>query len=170
MKLCFIRKICICDNFAYKKLFNQVGRMKKNRVYALLFCFLLIWVDQWTKYFFYNLETWKNLFFLYPLLNDWISWWMSMPMVIIISISIICIWLFIYLFYKKYLTVLEFALLFAWTVWNLIDRIRLGWVRDFLSFWSFPVFNIADSFLTCGVAWIFIKEIFHLQKWKKNLP
>ena len=144
--------------------------MKKNRVYALLFSLLLIWIDQLTKYFFYNLEIWSNLFFLYPLLNDWISWWMSMPMVIIISVSTICIWLFVYLFYKKYLTVLEFALLFAWTIWNLVDRIWLGWVRDFLSFWSFPVFNMADTFLTCGVARICIKEIFHLQKWKKNLP
>ena len=144
--------------------------MKKNRVYALLFSLLLIWIDQLNKYFFYNLEIWSNLFFLYPLLNDWISWWMSMPMVIIISVSTICIWLFVYLFYKKYLTVLEFALLFAWTIWNLVDRIWLGWVRDFLSFWSFPVFNIADAFLTCGVARICIKEIFHLQKKAKNLP
>ena len=138
--------------------------MKKRRLVALLLCILLIWIDQWTKYLFYNQGTWSQLSFLEPLLNDWISWWMSMPMVVILSVSIVCIWIFVYLFHKKYLTVLDFVLLFAGTLWNLIDRIWLWWVRDFLSFWSFPVFNIADSFLTCGVVWICIKEIFHLQK------
>ncbi len=144
--------------------------MKKRRLIAILFCLLLIWIDQWTKYLFYNQEIWNKVFFLEPLLNNWISRWISMPMIIILSISILCILLFGYLFHKKYLTVLDFALLFAGTVWNLIDRIFLWWVRDFLSFWSFPVFNIADAFLTCGVARIFIKEIFHLQKKAKNLP
>ena len=144
--------------------------MKKRRIIAILFCLLLIWIDQLTKYLFYNQGIWSQLFFLYPLLNDWISWWISMPMIVIVSVSIICIWLFIYLLHKRYLTTLDFALLLAGTVWNLIDRICLWWARDFLSFWSFPVFNIADAFLTCGVAWICIKEIFHLQKWEKNLP
>ena len=143
--------------------------MKKRRLIALLLCILLIWIDQLTKYSFYNQEIWSQLLFIEPLLNDWISRWMFMPMVVILSVSIICVWVFVYLFHKKYLTVFDFVLLFAWTIWNLIDRIRLWWVRDFLWFWSFPVFNLADAFLTCGVARICIKEIFHLQKWKKNL-
>ena len=143
---------------------NLISSMKKKRIVAILLCLILIWIDQLTKYLFYDLEIWSQIFFLEPLLNDWISRWMSMPMVVILSISVICVWLFIYLFHKKYLTTVEFALLFAGTIWNLIDRIYLWWVRDFLSFGTFPVFNIADSFLTCGVAWICIKEIFHLQK------
>ena len=144
--------------------------MNKKRIIALLVCILLIWIDQITKYFFYDLQIWNQISFLSPLLNEWISRWMSLPMLIIIFVSIVCIWLFIYLFHKKYLTKLDFALLLAWTIWNLIDRIFLGWVRDFLSFGNFPVFNMADTFLTCGVARICIKEIFHLQKSRKNLP
>jgi len=35
---------------------------------------------------------------------------------------------------------------------NLIDRLRLGYVVDFLDFRIWPVFNIADSLITCGVA------------------
>lgn len=143
---------------------NLIFSMKKKWVIALLLSLLLIWIDQLTKYLFYNLEIWSQFFFLQPLLNDGISRWMSMPMIVILIISIICILLFIYLFHKNYLTVIDFALLMAWTLWNLIDRIYLGWVRDFLSFGSFPVFNVADAFLTCGVARICIKEIFHLQK------
>ena len=143
---------------------NLMFLMKKKWIVAIILSLLLIWIDQLTKYLFYDLEIWSQIFFLEPLLNDWISRWMSMPMAIIFGVSVICVWLFIYLFHKKYLTTLEFALLFAGTIWNLIDRIYLWWVRDFLSFGSFPVFNIADSFLTYGVAWICIKEIFHLQK------
>ena len=137
--------------------------MKKRRLIALLFCLLLIWIDQWTKYIFYNQGIWSQLFFLEPLLNDWISRWIFMPMGVIFFVSVVCIWLFIYLFHKNYLIALDFGLLMAGTIWNLIDRIYLWWVRDFLSFWSFPVFNAADVFLTCGVAWICVKEIFHLQ-------
>lgn len=166
------RKICFWKYFLYKKrdLEKSDFLMKKKRLIAILFTLLLIWIDQLTKYFFYNQEIWSQIFFLEPLLNDGISRWMSMPMIVILFVSVICILLFIYLFHKKYLTVLDFALLMAGTLWNLIDRICLGWVRDFLSFGSFPVFNIADAFLTCGVARICIKEIFHLQKKKKNLP
>lgn len=144
--------------------------MTKKRITILLTCILLIWVDQLTKHIFFNLWIWKDFSLIEPLLNNWISRWMHLPMVIILSVSIICILLFIYLFNKKYLTILDFSLLFAWTIWNLIDRVWLWWVRDFLSLWNFPVFNLADAFLTCWVVRICIKEIFHLQKKGKNLP
>ena len=163
--------ICFYKCFIYKEnVLKNWFLMKKRRIITILIVLLLIGIDQFTKYLFYDQKFWSQIFFLEPLLNDGISRWISVPMIIILLVSLICIWLFIYLFYKKYLTVLDFSLLLAWTLWNLIDRIWLGWVRDFLSFWSFPVFNIADSFLTCGVVRICIKEIFHLQKWKKNLP
>lgn len=144
--------------------------MTKKRITILLTCILLIWIDQLTKHIFFNLWIWKDFSLIEPLLNNWISRWMHLPMVIILSVSIICILLFIYLFNKKYLTILDFSLLFAWTVWNLIDRVWLWWVRDFLSLWNFPVFNLADAFLTSWVVRICIKEIFHLQKKGKNLP
>jgi signal peptidase II len=35
---------------------------------------------------------------------------------------------------------------------NLIDRIRLGHVTDFLDFGSWPVFNLADASIVGGVA------------------
>ena len=37
---------------------------------------------------------------------------------------------------------------------NMIDRVMQGYVTDFLatSFVNFPVFNVADIFVTCGVA------------------
>jgi len=55
---------------------------------------------------------------------------------------------------KYYLVCLSFIL--AGTCGNLIDRIRLGYVIDFLNFHIWPVFNIADSAITIGaimLAW-----------------
>ena len=34
---------------------------------------------------------------------------------------------------------------------NLFDRLRLGYVVDFFDFRIWPVFNFADSMITCGV-------------------
>ncbi len=49
-----------------------------------------------------------------------------------------------------------FALIFGGALGNLIDRVRFGKVVDFLDFYlgsyHWPVFNIADSAITVGVA------------------
>jgi signal peptidase II len=48
-------------------------------------------------------------------------------------------------------------------VGNLIDRVRLGHVVDFILFhtqsWSFAVFNFADSFITIGAGLIILDEV-----------
>jgi signal peptidase II len=46
---------------------------------------------------------------------------------------------------------------------NLIDRLRQGYVTDFLDFRVWPVFNIADSALTIGVALLFYVVLFQKQ-------
>jgi signal peptidase II len=38
---------------------------------------------------------------------------------------------------------------------NLVDRVRLGHVTDFLDFRYWPAFNLADSFIVIGVAILF---------------
>jgi len=35
---------------------------------------------------------------------------------------------------------------------NLLDRVRLGHVTDFLDLWFWPAFNLADTFIVLGVA------------------
>lgn len=47
------------------------------------------------------------------------------------------------------------ALILGGAVGNLIDRLRFGYVVDFLDFhaagWHWPAFNVADAGITCGV-------------------
>ena len=60
-------------------------------------------------------------------------------------------------------------LLIAGTLGNFIDRVRLGYVVDMFSFTliDFPVFNVADIFLTCGCAALFVYLIFFDEKLQK---
>ena len=44
------------------------------------------------------------------------------------------------------------GLLIGGSVSNLVDRVRLGHVTDFLDFGWWPAFNLADSFIVVGVA------------------
>lgn len=58
-----------------------------------------------------------------------------------------------------------FTLILGGLIGNLIDRLVLGYVRDFinLQFMNFPVFNIADCALTVGCICLAIFFIFFLR-------
>ena len=45
---------------------------------------------------------------------------------------------------------------------NMIDRLRLGYVVDMIEveFIRFPVFNVADCFITCGCVALLVRLIF----------
>jgi signal peptidase II len=52
------------------------------------------------------------------------------------------------------------GLVIGGSVSNLIDRIRLGHVTDFLDFRYWPAFNLADSFIVVGVVLLFVILLF----------
>ena len=73
--------------------------------------------------------------------------------------------------YRK-LTV-GFALVLGGAVGNLVDRIRLGEVVDYLDLYvgrhHWPAFNVADSAITLGALWLAINVLF-LQNAKEKKP
>ena len=54
---------------------------------------------------------------------------------------------------------LGLSLILGGAVGNLIDRLRFGYVIDFLDFRVWPVFNLADSCITIGVVLILLRCI-----------
>ena len=61
------------------------------------------------------------------------------------------------------------AAVYAGGLGNMIDRLRLGYVVDMIEvdFITFPVFNVADCFITCGVILLLVHLIlFNRDFWK----
>ncbi len=68
----------------------------------------------------------------------------------------------------------------VWSLWlvlgggigNLIDRVQLGYVVDMLAteFIDFPVFNVADIFVTCGAAAAAVYYLKYYEKYDAKKP
>ena len=65
---------------------------------------------------------------------------------------------------------ISFGLIFGGILGNFLDRVFVGYVRDFISFkfgsYYFPIFNIADMAIVIGVILLIISTI--LEEKKKN--
>jgi len=63
---------------------------------------------------------------------------------------------------------LVFSFILGGALGNVADRIIHGYVVDFLDFYvgnyHWPAFNVADSFLTIGIALLVIKTVFYAKK------
>ena len=113
-----------------------------------------------------GLEIIKNFFYITYVENYGIAFGLfkNNTLIHIISTSIIllimCCFLFIY--YKKNTAVaICISLIIGGAIGNLIDRIRLGYVVDYIHFIIFPpVFNIADAAIVCGAMLLSILLIF----------
>lgn len=68
---------------------------------------------------------------------------------------------------KLFLT--AFTFMIGGAVGNLVDRIRQGFVIDFFDFTliNFPVFNVADCFITVGAAIFVVYVLFFSEKKEK---
>lgn len=101
----------------------------------------------------------KNFFSFYFIENYGAAWSMfsgKAEFLIVISLlAIFIIYRYMYNFKTNKRNNLAFGLIVGGIFGNLIDRIFLGYVRDFLSFkiinYNYPVFNFADSFIVIGV-------------------
>ncbi len=92
------------------------------------------------------------------------------PVLMMILTSVATILLIVYFFRlreKGLLIYLGLAMIIGGAIGNLIDRIRMKQVIDFIEIgvrkFKWPVFNIADSFVTIGIiailwVWIFVKN------------
>ena len=137
----------------------------KRKIFTTLYIIILILLDQISKYFFHNKWIWSELWIIEPAFNTWISWSLPINMIVIIILSIIIAISIIILYKKNYSWKRAAIFLLWWTIGNLIDRIMLWWVRDFiLIFKRFPIFNLADTFICTWALLVIIKELFFDKK------
>jgi len=113
----------------------------KNLKYFLLM-FGLIFFDQITKYFFGFV---KNTGAAFGILQGY--------NLLLIAIGIIALGFFTYSFHSHRLAC---SLVISGIIGNLVDRISLGYVRDFIDLRIWPVFNLADSFAVVGIGLLIV--------------
>ncbi len=82
-------------------------------------------------------------------------------------VTILGLGLFMYLLKDAKLNVMPFytiglALMISGTIGNFIDRVVLGYVRDFITFgfFSFPSFNTADMCMCVGIVMLIVDILF----------
>lgn len=143
---------------------------------------LLIGADQLTKHlavlhlkgapsqsfipFLLNLEYTENRGAAFGILKD--HRWVFIAVTIVVML--VLIYFIIRQTYPHPLMNISFALIVAGGVGNLIDRILLGYVVDFLdfAFMEFAIFNLADVFVVCGSALLVIYVLFFSAKQERK--
>ena len=138
---------------------------------------IIIIIDQITKYVIQtntslhgSIEIIENFFYITYAKNTGMGWSMLSGHTSFLALaSFIVVLGLCYLFYKakkeNTIEILCYGLLISGAIGNLIDRVWLNYVRDFLDFYifgyDFPIFNVADMAVTFGailLIYIFIKE------------
>ncbi len=96
--------------------------------------------------------------------------WLFVLIFIVLTVAIV------WEFSKKRLPFTTFerwciAAIYGGGLGNIIDRVRLGYVVDMIQteFMSFPIFNVADCFITCGCILLMLHLVFFNKEfWKEE--
>lgn len=112
----------------------------------------------------------KNFFYITYTKNTGAGWsilkgqQVLLSLIALLVIIFIIVWLFRNKDEKKIVR-FSVCLILAGAIGNLIDRVMLGYVRDFIGFiifgYDFPIFNVADMALSIGVAILFLFAFFN---------
>lgn len=152
-------------------------------LFMLLFAGAIVGLDQWTKILVMEnislygyQEAIPGLFSLTYTQNTGAAWSAMEGM----------IWLFVLIFlifvagmiWEFITNKLGFTTFERWCVvavfggglGNMIDRLRLGFVVDMirLEFMNFPIFNVADCFITCGCILLMVHLLFFNENFRKE--
>lgn len=155
--------------------------MKTKTKYIIMFSLIFVFValDLITKWLFGDIGYTKiipNLIhFETNFGNDGAAWGiLSGEKVLLIVIGVAgLVGIFVLDFFikrKSKLYIIAISMFVGGAVGNLIDRIFLGKVRDFInfSFFNFPTFNLADCFLTISIVLLGVYFLFFYDKEKNN--
>ena len=152
--------------------------------YMAIFAAIAVILDQVTKYLTVeNIPQAGHLDFIPGFLgltyyqNDGAAWsmlegqqWLFALVFALFTVAVI------WEYKKKYFAFTTFerwciAAIYAGGLGNMIDRVRLGYVVDMIAtdFMKFPVFNVADCFITCGCIAMMVSLVFFNRRfWKEE--
>ncbi len=139
---------------------------------------IIITLDQATKFLVSNhsdklpIEVVKGIFAIALVRNKGAAFGILQNQIaFFISIAVVTITIIIFMLRKNAsgaLLKVSLALILGGAIGNLIDRIRFGYVIDFLDFKIWPVFNIADSAITIGAGLLLLQILSHKLKMKNG--
>ncbi len=143
---------------------------EKFKIFITYFsCLALFIIDRITKYISLNELSKKGVYFfnffgLEHQINSGIAFSIKIPYFMILSTTLIIIFFLIYIAIKKiqqkeYIKSFLFSLIIIGAMSNLIDRLLYGGVIDFIKIWNFPVFNLADAYITISIIIYILLEI-----------
>lgn len=142
--------------------------MKTRIYYSLFFISFIVLLDQATKYLARTYINPMESIELLPILNlvsvrnqgAAFGMFSSLGNNFFIAISVAAIFFMLWVIVTAKEDYRVFSLLAGGAMGNLIDRLTLGYVVDFIDFTvsghHWPAFNVADSALTLGIAFMLI--------------
>jgi len=132
---------------------------------------VLVGLDQLIKHlalqhFTTPISIFSNIFSLVLRFNKGIAFSISIPEIILyplLSLIIISgsILAYYYINWENKILASSIALIWAGGIGNIIDRFLYGHVIDFIKIGNWPVFNLADSFISIGAGLLIIYLIKH---------
>ncbi len=112
---------------------------------------------------FFNLVLRFNTGVSFSMLNTWPYW-----QLLLLALSILVFIVYTYIRSTHDLEKKGLSLIFAGALSNMIDRLHLKGVVDFLDFhllgYHWPAFNIADSAIVCGCGLLLFSELYKKRK------
>lgn len=117
----------------------------------------LLFIDLLTKYIFFDMQYLQGIF--QASFNTGISFSLPVNQLFVETITIIFIFAILYLLSQKKIHPIIATFIIAWALGNLLDRLFLWWVRDFIWLGFGPVFNVADVYINLAVFYFILFEL-----------
>lgn len=114
---------------------------------------------------FMNLTHQRNTGAAFSFLADAGGWqrWFFIVLSSVVSV-VIAVWIWRIRYEGQLVLAAGLSLVLGGAIGNLIDRVRFGYVTDFIQVWfgdwAFPSFNVADAGITVGAALLIIDALF----------
>lgn len=143
------------------------GKTSSEYISVFVIALFIVFLDQISKYFFIqkfqlyqSVPIIKNIFHLTLIKNTGAAFSLfSGNNALFFWISLIIIGYIIYSlsqFPKNKLVIFSLGFILGGAIGNILDRIFYGGIVDFLDFRIWPIFNLADTFITLGVIGIIV--------------